>query len=251
MPWLTNPRFRDAVIFGSFCRSDPAAAFRGLANGAFPARTSDSLRAAKSATAKNTSPRTSSVSGASEPDSRCGMTLIVFTFAVTSSPTRPSPLVAARISLLLIHQIDRQAVYLELTEVAGLLESLLAELSNRALGPTVQFVSTERVVQAQQSLRVLHSRERGRRRRADLLRRRVRRTERGKGILEIAELPQDQIELAIRHGRRIEHVVTPARVVHPLAEICVPLTCLRQGFRSSISPSPADAKKVSSATSAQ
>ncbi len=98
MPWLTNPRFRDAVTRGSFCRNDPAAAFRGLANGALPSATRAAFSAANSSTAKKTSPRTSSTSGRSAPVSRSGITLIVLTFAVTSSPTRPSPRVAARIS---------------------------------------------------------------------------------------------------------------------------------------------------------
>ena len=51
-PWLTKPRLRDAVTRGSFCRSDPAAALRGLANGALPSATSASFSAVNSATAK-------------------------------------------------------------------------------------------------------------------------------------------------------------------------------------------------------
>jgi hypothetical protein len=45
----------------------------------------------------NTSPRTSIRSGTSLPESRSGMLRIVRTFAVTSSPTTPSPRVAARV----------------------------------------------------------------------------------------------------------------------------------------------------------
>ena len=52
MPWLTNPSRRDAVTRGSFCRSEPAAALRGLANGALPSATRDSLSAVNSATGK-------------------------------------------------------------------------------------------------------------------------------------------------------------------------------------------------------
>jgi len=40
------PSARLAVTRGSFWRSDPAAELRGLANGAFPAATSDALSAA-------------------------------------------------------------------------------------------------------------------------------------------------------------------------------------------------------------
>jgi hypothetical protein len=42
----------DAVIRGSFCRRLPAAALRGLANGALPCSTSDALRSAKAETGK-------------------------------------------------------------------------------------------------------------------------------------------------------------------------------------------------------
>ena len=54
---------RLAVTRGSFCRSEPAAVLRGLANGALPASTSDALSSSKRATGKNTSPRTSSTRG--------------------------------------------------------------------------------------------------------------------------------------------------------------------------------------------
>ncbi len=37
MPWQTIPSARVAVTRGSFCRSDPAAALRGLANIGLPA----------------------------------------------------------------------------------------------------------------------------------------------------------------------------------------------------------------------
>ncbi len=95
MPWVTNPSLRDAVTRGSFWRREPAAAFRGLANGAFPSATSDAFRASNSSTAKNTSPRTSKTSGRSVPSRWAGMREMVRTLAVTSSPTRPSPRVAA------------------------------------------------------------------------------------------------------------------------------------------------------------
>ena len=89
------------MILGSFCRSEPAAALRGLANGALSSATSDSFSFANSSTAKNTSPRTSRVLGSgcsSVAVSRRGMTAMVATLAVTSSPNRPSPRVAARVS---------------------------------------------------------------------------------------------------------------------------------------------------------
>ena len=84
---------------GFFCRSEPAALLRGLANGALPSATRLALRLAKSAIMKKTSPRTSSSAGIGNSlDSLrfSGTSLMVRAFSVTSSPTRPSPRVAAR-----------------------------------------------------------------------------------------------------------------------------------------------------------
>ena len=89
---------RLAVTRGSFCRSEPAAELRGLANGALPASTSPALSAANSSTGKNTSPRTSSSSGTSSPVSRPGTDFRVRTLRVTSSPVTPLPRVSARAS---------------------------------------------------------------------------------------------------------------------------------------------------------
>ena len=85
---------REAVTRGSFWRSDPAAELRGFAKGDLPAATRPSLSTAKSSGVMKTSPRTSTISGGS-PDSRCGIAAMVRTLVVTSSPTRPSPRVAA------------------------------------------------------------------------------------------------------------------------------------------------------------
>ena len=85
---------REAVMRGSFCRSDPAAVLRGFANGALPASTSDAFRSSNAATGKYTSPRTSRTDGQPEPARRAGTTPIVRMFGVTSSPVRPSPRVA-------------------------------------------------------------------------------------------------------------------------------------------------------------
>ena len=101
MPWQSMASGRDAVTRGSFCRSEPAAEFRGLANGALPAATSCAFSSSKPANGKNTSPRISTSSGMSWPPSsrsRCGTPRMVRTLSVTSSPTRPSPRVAARTS---------------------------------------------------------------------------------------------------------------------------------------------------------
>ena len=102
MPWQTIDSAREAVTRGSFCRSDPAAELRGLANGALPAATSDSLSASNASTGRNTSPRTSTHPPAPgtprTPSAGAGSTRIVRTLGVTSSPVRPSPRVSARTS---------------------------------------------------------------------------------------------------------------------------------------------------------
>ena len=88
-------RGRDAVTFGSFWRSEPAAAFRGFANGRCSAASSWSFSASNAVTGKYISPRTSITAGGSSSASVRGTPSTVRTFAVMSSPTRPSPRVAA------------------------------------------------------------------------------------------------------------------------------------------------------------
>ena len=95
MPCTMASSARDAVIRGSFCRSDPAAELRGLANAALPASSSDSFSLPNASTGMNTSPLTSRIAGCPEPFSRAGMEEMVRMFGVTSSPVRPSPRVAA------------------------------------------------------------------------------------------------------------------------------------------------------------
>ncbi len=90
-----------AVTRGSFWRSEPAAALRGLANDGLPASIIDSLSRSKASLGRNTSPRTSTSAGTGNsfvPESRCGTESMVFTLGVTSSPVRPSPRVSARTS---------------------------------------------------------------------------------------------------------------------------------------------------------
>ena len=52
MPWTSIRNLRVAVTRGSFCRNDPAAVLRGLANGALPASTRDALSSSKAVTGK-------------------------------------------------------------------------------------------------------------------------------------------------------------------------------------------------------
>ena len=86
---------REAVTFGSFWRSDPAAALRGFANALPPASSSCPFSSSNAVTGKYISPRTSTTAGGSSTASVRGMPCTVRTFAVMSSPMRPSPRVAA------------------------------------------------------------------------------------------------------------------------------------------------------------
>ncbi len=75
----------------------PAAALRGLAKSFSPLASAWAFKAAKSAFIMYTSPRSSNRAGvrAGGNASTGGSSLMVFTFAVTSSPTVPSPRVEA------------------------------------------------------------------------------------------------------------------------------------------------------------
>ncbi len=87
---------REDVTFGSFCRSDPAAAFRGFANGRWPLAVSSSFSPSNAFTGKYISPRTSIRAGGSFSSSFGGTPRTVRTLAVMSSPVTPSPRVAPR-----------------------------------------------------------------------------------------------------------------------------------------------------------
>ena len=238
IPCSTKPSFRLAVTFGSFCRRDPAAAFRGLANGALPSATRCSFSAAKSSTAKKTSPLTSNSAGTSSPARRSGITAMVRTFAVTSSPTRPSPRVAAVTQpTLLVHQIQGEAVDLELAQEAGLLDPRLAQLADRPRRPAVQLLVAEGIVQAHHLDQVLNRSERGRDRPADLLGRRVGCAQCWESVLQRLEVAHRGVEVGVGQRRRVEHVVAPASVLDPLAQLRVPLASrrVRLGLREPVS----------------
>ena len=89
-------RLRLAVTLESFWRSVPAAALRGFLKAGSAFSSSSALMRANSARLKKTSPRTSRSSGSV---SSLGISGIVSTLCVTSSPVSPSPRVAAQISL--------------------------------------------------------------------------------------------------------------------------------------------------------
>ena len=67
--WTHIRNGRDAVTFRSFCRSEPAAALRGLANTRCSASRSRSFSSSNALTGRKTSPRTSITAGGSSPTS--------------------------------------------------------------------------------------------------------------------------------------------------------------------------------------
>ncbi len=115
---------RDDVTLGSFWRSEPAAAFRGFANGRCPAEVNSSFKLPNALTGKYISPRTSMTSGGSFASSFGGTPRTVRTFAVMSSPVKPSPRVAAFTST------PRSYVSAQATP------SIFSSQANRAASPT-------------------------------------------------------------------------------------------------------------------
>ena len=93
-PYTKHFKARDLVTSGSTCRTEPVAAFLGFLNFSSPSLARRSFSFANSERSIYTSPRTSIASGA-PPFKVCGISFIVLIFSVTSSPTRPSPRVAA------------------------------------------------------------------------------------------------------------------------------------------------------------
>ncbi len=91
-------RSRAAVTPASIWRTLPAAVLRGLTNRGLPAASISRFSFSNPAIGKYTSPRTSNISGRPGAGLTLSGTLrMVLMFAVTSSPTAPSPRVAARV----------------------------------------------------------------------------------------------------------------------------------------------------------
>ena len=86
---------RDAASFGSSWRRLPAAAFLGLTNVFSPFSAAMRFISLNPGMDMKTSPRASSSPGGAFPASRSGTLLMVRMLWVTSSPTLPSPRVAA------------------------------------------------------------------------------------------------------------------------------------------------------------
>ena len=165
-----RPRGGDA---GSFWRSEPAAALRGLAKILPPAASCRSLSASKSALDMYTSPRTSSTSGA--PAMCCGMSRDgpriggdVLADRAVAAGRREHQLAA------LVAQRAAEAVDLGL---GGHRHERIGRQVEEALHPgdeLADLVGRERIVEAEHRPRMGDLGERAGRRRAEPLRRRIR-----------------------------------------------------------------------------
>src|SRR5688500_14982447 len=129
------------------------------------------------------------------------MSLMVRTFAVTSSPVVPSPRVAARTSRPSILQRDAEAVDLQFGDVWNRAFEVL-EPAPQPLVERLQLIFVVRVVQAEHWLSVADGRKAVSRPAADALRRGIDGNEVGVIALEILELAQQRIELGVGDFRR-------------------------------------------------
>ena len=218
MPWQTMPRARVAVTLGSFWRSEPAAALRGLANIGLPASTIDSLSRSKASTGRNTSPRTSTRAGTGNSSvplepvrdrvDRLDVGRDVLAGAAVAAGQRADQ------SAVLVEQVDGQAVDLELAEVCRVVDAV----AGQPRGPALELVVGEGVVEALHPLEVVDRRELRGDRATDLLRRAVGGAQVGHLLLERLETPHPLVEVGVGQRRVVEHVVAPPRVLDLLGQ---------------------------------
>ena len=194
MPWQTIPRSRDAVTRGSFWRSEPAAALRGLANTGLPASVIDTLSRSKASTgqehlAAHLDQRGHrEVVGAGEPVGHRGDGADVGRDVLAGAPVAAGQ--GADQPTALVEQVDREAVDLELAQQRRVVDPV----ARQARVPRRQLVVGERVVEALHPLEVVDGGELGGDGAADLLGRRV-------GGAQLGELLLEPLELAQRGGR--------------------------------------------------
>ena len=119
---------------------------------------------------------------------------------------------------LLVGQVDGQPVDLQLGQPAD----RRAGVPGRALQPERQLVGGEHVVQAEQPFGVLDGGEPGGEAAADPLAGRIGRQQGRILRLQRLEFAQQRVELAVGHGRCVEHVVAELRVADPLGQLGVP-----------------------------
>ena len=136
---------------------------------------------------------------------------------------------------VLVGQVDREPVDLQLTDVADVLaaESLPDALIERA---ELRFV--ERVGEREHGARVLDRREAIRRRRADPLRRRIGGDQLRMLRLELLELAHQRVVRLVGDRRRIEDVVLVVRLLDPLAQLHSALFSGRCGHAAILAQSP-------------
>ena len=202
-----------AVTRGSFWRSEPAAALRGLANTGLPASVIDSFSRSNASRGRNTSPRTSSSAGtgnSSVPDQPVrhrgdGLDVgrDVLAGAAVAAGEGPDQ------ATVLVEQVDGQTVDLELAQQRGRRDVLATE----AGVPRLELGVGERVVERLHPLEVVDRGELRRDRAADLLGRRVGGAELGELLLEALQLAQPDVVLRVGQRRVVQHEVAPAGVL--------------------------------------
>ena len=220
MPWQTIPRARVAVTLGSFWRSEPAAALRGLANIGLPASAIDALSRSNASTGRNTSPRTSISAAPGTPCSPQPVRDRVDRLDVGRDVLARAPVASGQRTdqaALLVEQVDGEAVDLELAEVRRV-DDAVAPQPRR---PGLELLVGEGVVEALHPLEVVDRGELGGHRATDLLGRRVGRAQVGDLVLELLEAAHPLVEVGVGERRVVEDVVAPARLLDLLGERAV------------------------------
>jgi hypothetical protein len=125
---------------------------------------------------------------------------------------------AADQTALLIRQVDRQTVDLELADELD----RAARVAHRPLGPGGQLVGVEDVVEREHPLGVLDLGELRRERAAHVLRGRIGGTQPRISRLERLELAIERVELGVGDDRRIELVIAVLMVANLVGQFGVP-----------------------------
>ena len=199
-------------------RRDPAAALRGFAKTFCSASRKPSFSSSNARTGRS-SHRDSTTAGGSSIANVRGTPSTVRTFAVMSSPTRPSPRVAARTSTpRSVRQRARDAIDLQLAdEPIG----WPAEAPREPVGPGLQLLGREGVVERQHRRPVLHRCEQRRWGRADALGWRIGRHRSGEHP-RVPQLADESIVVGVADLGIVEHVVPVRMVVEPFAQLLDP-----------------------------
>ena len=122
-----------------------------------------------------------------------------------------------RQAAVLVEQVDREPVDLELAEQVGVRDALAAQ----PLVPGLELVGGEGVVQALHPLQVIDGRELRGDRAADLLGGRVGCPQLTELLLQLLQPAHPGVERGVVQRRVVEHVVAPARLLDLLGEALV------------------------------